>query len=146
MSYVTVWIHCVWSTKNRQPLLTKEIRADLFRHIFDNGRSKDIWVDTVNGYTDHIHCLISLDKDQTISKIMQLLKGKSTHWLNKNRTDNEKINWQDDYFAVSVGQSQVEKIRKYIHGQEEHHRKKTFAEEVQEFMIKYGWQKIKDNG
>ncbi len=145
MSYVTVWIHAVWSTKNRQPMLTKEIRTSLYTHIINYGRSKGIWIDVVNGYTDHVHCLFSLDKEQTIAKTMHLLKGESAHWLNESGMCKEKINWQDDYFAVSIGQSQVERIRKYINAQEEHHRKKTFAEEIEEFRIKYGWEKFESN-
>lgn len=83
MSYVTVWLHCVWSTKNREPLLTKEVRSELFQHILDNGRSKEIWIDTVNGYQDHVHALVSLDKSATIANTMQLIKGESANWLNK---------------------------------------------------------------
>lgn len=142
MSYVTIWIHGVWSTKNHEPLLHKEIRPVLFQHILENGRSKDIWVDTVNGYVEHVHCLISLGKEQTIAKTMMLLKGESAYWLNKSGHCKGKLYWQDDYFAVSIGQSQVNSVRKYIQNQEEHHRKKSFTEEVQEFMVKYGWTKF----
>jgi putative transposase len=145
MSYVTVWLHCVWSTKNREPLLTKELRPELFQHIFDNGRKKGIWVDTVNGYQEHVHVLISLDKSMTIANALQLMKGESANWLNKNPDRKEKIHWQDDYFVVSVGQSQVERVRNYIRGQEEHHKHKSFDQEVNEFMEKYGWTKFKDS-
>src|ERR1700722_2750420 len=144
MSYVTVWLHCVWSTKNREPLLTKELRPALFQHILNNGRKKKIWVDMVNGHKEHVHSLISLDKNMTIADTMQLLKGESANWLNKSGYLKEKVYWQDDYFAVSVGQSQVEKVRNYIKGQEEHHKKKPFEQEVNEFMEKYGWTKFKD--
>lgn len=142
MSYVTIWIHAVWSTKNYEPLLHKEIRTVLFQHILENARKKGIWVDTVNGYAEHVHCLISLGKEQTISKIMMLLKGESSNWLNKSGLSKHKLYWQDDYFAVSVGQSQVERVRKHIQDQEEHHKKKSYLEEVKEFMEKYGWSKF----
>lgn len=145
MSYVTVWLHCVWSTKNRTPVLNGNIRPHLFQHISENGRKKGIWVDSVNGHTDHIHALISLDKNMTIANVLQLMKGESANWLNKEYSTKEKIQWQDDYFAVSVGQSQLARVRDYIRNQEEHHRKKSFEEEVKEFMEKYGWTKFKDN-
>jgi putative transposase len=144
MSYVTVWLHCVWSTKNREPVLTPEIRPLLFQHILDNGRKKRIWVDTVNGYKEHVHALISLDKNMTIANTMQLMKGESVFWLNKSPLVKEKIHWQDDYFAVSVGQSQLERVRNYIRNQEEHHKRKPYEQEVNEFMEKYGWTKFKD--
>lgn len=78
MSHVKIWIHLVFSTKNHQPLFTKEIRYTLFEHIRENARRKDIWLDHINGYSDHIHCLISMGKDQSISKISQLIKGESS--------------------------------------------------------------------
>lgn len=145
MSFVTAWLHCVWSTKNREPILTKEVRPELFQHIIDNGRKKNIWVDTLNGHTEHVHALISLDKNMTIADTMQLLKGESANWLNKTDYLKSKMHWQDDYFVVSIGQSQVERVRNYIRNQEEHHRKKSFQQEVTEFMEKYGWTKFKDS-
>jgi putative transposase len=80
----------------------------------------------------------------TIANAMQLIKGESANWLNKTSYLSERMNWQDDYFAVSLGQSQVERVRNYIINQEEHHRKKSFTEEVDEFMNKYGWNKFRD--
>ena len=145
MSYVTVWLHCVWSTKNREPLLSNGIRPALFQHILENGRKKEIWVDTVNGYKDHVHALISLNKNMTIANALQLMKGESASWLNKSSSVKEKIHWQDDYFAVSVGQSQLERVRNYIRNQEEHHKHKSFEQEVNEFMERYGWTKFKDD-
>lgn len=140
MSYLRVWIHFVWSTKDRLPLLAKDTRDKLVRHMKDYAKEKDIWIDTCNGYTDHWHCLVSLDKEYNIAKIAQLLKGESAHWINKNNLCKGKFAWQDDYFAVSIGHSQLDAIRKYIHNQDEHHKKKAFTQEVNEFMQKYGWE------
>ena len=142
MSFVKIWVHLVFATKNREPLLSKNFRYDLHNHIIQNCKEKDIFLQTINGYTDHIHCLISLGKDQTISKISQLIKGESSLWINKNNFTDGKFSWQDDYFAVSVSESQVETVVNYIKNQEQHHAKKSFDDEVQEFMTKYGWQKI----
>lgn len=77
MPWVRVWIHFVWSTKDREPFLDDEIRLKVFRHIRDNARQKGIHIDFINGYVDHVHCLISLGTDQTLEKIMQLIKGES---------------------------------------------------------------------
>ncbi len=139
MSYLKIWIHYVWSTKDQKPPLTKKVRKVLFPHILENAREKDIWVDTVNGYKEHVHCLVSLGKEQTIAKVAQMIKGESAFWLNKQNFCTSKFSWQDDYFAVSVDESQVELVRKYIINQEEHHKKKTYNEEVNEFMQKYGF-------
>jgi putative transposase len=142
MSFVKIWVHLVFATKNREPLFSKNFRYDLYNHIIQNCKEKDIFLQAINGHTDHIHCLISLGKDQNISKVSQLIKGESSFWINNNTFINEKFNWQDDYFAVSVSESQVETVINYIKNQELHHAKKSFNDEVQEFMTKYGWQKI----
>ena len=68
MSFVKIWVHVVWSTKNREPILTKEIRPLLFNHIKSYGKEKEIYIDFINGYVEHIHCLIALNADSTISK------------------------------------------------------------------------------
>jgi putative transposase len=145
MPFIKVYIHFVWSTKNRVPFLdSKELREKVWQHIRDYAKEKGIFVDFVNGYHDHCHCLISLGGDQTIEKIMQLLKGESSFWINKNKLTEKKFGWQDEYFAVSVSESMINKVRNYIKNQEEHHRLKTFEEEYNEFIVKYGFKKFKD--
>ena len=143
MSFVKIWVHLVFATKNREPILSKNFRYDLYNHIIQNCKEKDIFLQTINGYTDHIHCLISLGKDQNISKISQLIKGESSFWINKNNFTTTELSWQDDYFAVSVSESQLNTVINYIKNQEQHHSKKSFDDEVNEFMTKYGWQTIK---
>ena len=144
MSFVKIWVHLVFATKNREPLLKKEFRYDVHKHIIENCKEKEIFLQAINGYAEHIHCLISLGKDQTISKVSQLIKGESSFWINKNTLTSEKFSWQDDYFAVSVSESQVETVVAYIKNQEKHHSKKSFDDEVNEFMTKYGWKLTTD--
>ena len=129
----------VFSTKNREPYLQNEIRKNIFKHIKQNSEEKGIWMDCINGFSDHIHCLISINKEQTISKIAQLIKGESSYWINKSQLTNKKFIWQDDYWAVSVSESHLESVRNYILNQEEHHKVKSFSEELSEFLKKYGW-------
>lgn len=141
MPYVKTYIHFVWSTKNRIPHLhNKELRQKVWHHIKENAKEKGIFVDFINGYSDHCHCLISLGTDQTIQKVMQLIKGESSFWINKNKLCLEKFEWQDGYFAVSVSESILDRVRNYIKKQEEHHSKQTFQEEYNEFINKYGFQ------
>jgi len=145
MSWVRIWVHLVFSTKDRIPFLnSNDIRRKIFEHIIQNAKEKDIWLDSINGYTDHVHCLLSLNKDQSISKVSQLLKGESSNWINKNKIVSSKFLWQDDYWAVSVSEGHIESVRNYIKQQDEHHKIKSFDEEVKSFMEKYGWSVFKD--
>ena len=145
MSFIKVYIHFVWSTKNRMPFLeTPEIRQLMWNHIRQNAKEKGIHIDFINGYSDHCHCLVSLGVDQTIQKVMQLIKGESSFWMNNQKLILDKFEWQDEYFAVSVSESILERVRNYIKNQEQHHGKQTFEEEYNEFMTKYQFQKFTD--
>lgn len=144
MPFVKIWIHSVWSTKKREPLLDKSIRHTLFEHIHQNALNKNILIEIVNGYTDHIHFLFRLRNDQTISKVMQLIKGESSFWINHQKLLKTKFQWQDEYFAVSVSESNVATVKNYIKGQEEHHKKKTIMQEYEEFIQNYGFQVHRD--
>lgn len=119
--------------------MTKDVREAVIKHIEQNCLAKKIYLKSINGYLEHIHCLISLSKDQSIAQVAQLIKGESAHWMNTNLELPQKIVWQDDYFAVSVGESQLSAVVKYIENQEAHHRGKPFSEEVREFNQKYGF-------
>lgn len=139
MTYIRMMIHCVWSTKNREPqLVNKDYRIQLFEHIRIHSYNKGIYIDTIGGDKEHVHCLISLGGIQNIAKIIQLIKGESSFWFNKKGWNT--LQWQDDYFAVSIGESQVDIVRRYIHNQEEHHKRKSFDVEYKEFLVKYNFQ------
>lgn len=147
MSLVSIYVHLVFSTKNREAFLNfLDLRKKVFQHIKTNTDKKEIWLDCVNGWQDHAHCLISLGRDQNIAKVAQLIKGESAHWINQNQLTENKFMWQDDYWAVGVSESQVVRVRKYIYKQEEHHSKKSFIEEIKEFDTKYKWPLTKVNG
>lgn len=140
MGHTRIWVHLVWATKNREPLMTERIRESIFIHIRKNAGRKDIYVDHINGYTDHMHVLLSLGAEQSIARVVQLIKGESSYWINKNHLIPKKFEWQDDYFAVSINKSAVNKLREYIRNQEEHHKKKPFQEEYEEFLENYGFE------
>ena len=147
MSWVRVYIHMVFSTKNREPFLnSSSLRKSVFQHFKQNASEKGIWLDCVNGYQEHTHCLISLGKEQTISKVAQLIKGESSFWINKNKLTKQKFNWQDDFWAVGVSESHLKAVRNYIYEQETHHKTVPFSQEVDTFMKKHGWQLIKECG
>ena len=137
MSFVCIKIHAVWGTKGRTPWLTGDIRPLVIDHIRQNARVKGIFIDRLNGYTDHLHCLLGLNADMSIAKVMQLIKGESAFWINKQGLVRPKFEWADEYFAVCVSESALDNVRAYIDGQEEHHKKKTFQQEYDEFMANY---------
>jgi putative transposase len=143
MSYIRIWLHCVWGTKSRNPFLTAHNKNSIIEHIRENVTKKDIYIDFINGCKEHIHCIISLNADQNIAKVMQLIKGESSFWINKNNITPTHFDWADEYFAVSISESHVNSVREYIKNQEEHHRRKTWEEECNEFMEKYGFAKLK---
>lgn len=148
MSFIKVYIHFVWNTKNRYPYFSSlDLRGKIWQHIRENAEKKEIYIDRINGYKEHCHCLISLGKSQSLQQIMQLVKGESSYWINKeNVLENERIkfSWQEEYYAVSVSESIVGKVRKYIENQEVHHTQKTYKEEVNEFIERYGFEKCED--
>ncbi|MBL7806680.1 MAG: IS200/IS605 family transposase [Saprospiraceae bacterium] len=143
MAQVRIWVHAVWATKRREPLMAnKNKRIEIFKHIKSYARAKKIYLDFINGESDHVHALISMACDQNIAQIMKLLKGESSSFANQKQLFGTDFAWADDYYAASIGQSQVEVVRNYLKNQEEHHRSKTFEEECQLFMVKYGFVRI----
>lgn len=118
--------------------MNKNIREKVFQHIKQNAKEKGIYIDSVNGFSDHCHWLLSLDNEQTISKVAQMIKGESSFWINKEKLIDGEFKWQNDYFAVSVSQSHLPDLRKYIWNQDEHHKKTSYTEEMDNFLKKYG--------
>jgi len=129
-----MWAHLVWSTKDRKPLLTHDIRKAVFHHMHEHAKQKGIHLDCVNGYHDHVHCLMLLQSTQTIAQNVQLIKGEASYWINKQQFCARKFDWQDEYYAVSVSESDVERVRKYIYTQEIHHQNNSFEKEFEAFM------------
>jgi putative transposase len=139
MPYTKVMIHYIWATKNREALISKALKPVLLSHIKENSIKKEIFIDCLNCVEDHIHLLISLGTEQTISSVAMLIKGESSFWVNKQKLIKQKFEWQDEYIALSVSESGVDKVRKYIFTQEEHHRKITFIQEYEEFLAIHGF-------
>ena len=125
--------------------MIKNIRQQIFDHIRENAKTKKIHVDFINGYTQHVHCLVSMNSNQTIAEIVRLLKGESAFWINKNMLINKKFEWQRQYWAVSVNHTGVNGLRNYIKNQEAHHEQRTFDDEVDEFIEKYGLERFDDD-
>lgn len=132
-------VHVVWGTQNDAAILVRDKRKILFQHICDNARLKDIYLDAIGGYTDHVHCLLGLGAEQSIAKVVQLIKGESSFWANKEALIKPKLTWAEDYFAASVSEAALPKVRNYIHNQEDHHTNVSFASEYKKFIETYGF-------
>ena len=120
-----------------------DIRHNVFQHIKENAKTKNIHIDFINGYTDHVHCLVSLNDDLSIGKIAQLLKGESSHWINENKLTSSKFAWQNKFFAIGVGDDGIQTLRNYIANQEAHHKKHSWTDEYDAFIAKYGFDIIR---
>ncbi len=85
MSYTTHWLHCVWRTKDNSIVLSHEYRPEILTHFREYSKSKNIVLDYINLLKNHVHALINLGKEQSISKVMQLIKGERAYWINKQK-------------------------------------------------------------
>jgi len=130
MPFVKIWIHTVWTTKDRNPLLSYKTRIMLFKHMRDYANDKGYDIDYINGVSDHVHCLLSLKANQSLSDALGLIKGESSYWINKNHLTEEKFSWQSEFYAASVGTVQLKNLREYIKNQEAHHREMDFQTEM----------------
>jgi REP element-mobilizing transposase RayT len=131
-------MHCVFATKERRPRITPQLRERRWPYLGGIARENGMKALQVGGVADHIHILISLPATLALSKAIQLLKGNSSKWLHETSPEQREFAWQEGYGAFSIGVSGVEETVAYIRGQEEHHRKRSFREEVEVFLKKHG--------
>jgi putative transposase len=133
-SLVRIWVHAIWGTKEKQPLMKDDFREEIIKHIKESFEEQDCTVQVVNGTTNHLHALFMLPQDQSMGKIIQMVKGETSHWINQQNFLQVKFAWQQGYGGFSVSGSMIGKVTRYIRIQEEHHRKMTFREEYDRFM------------
>ena len=119
-------VHVVFSTKNREPVLSKAVRCDLFAYMIGILNSLDCVTVTINGVEDHVHALIIVSKTISVSKMMAEMKGGSSRWLNSRDATTEHFAWQAGYGAFSVSESNISNVIEYIVAQEERHKKQHF--------------------
>ena len=137
-SLARILVHFVFSTKYRHPFLAeKNIRNEM--HAYLGGVCKGVGcpVLIVGGVADHVHILSLLTRTLSVADVMGEIKRESSKWIKSKGQMLTKFAWQNGYGAFSVGQSEVERVRTYIAGQEEHHRKKTFQDEYRAFLEEY---------
>jgi REP element-mobilizing transposase RayT len=138
MSYVSAYFHCVFSTKDRRPLIRPELRGRLWPFLGGIAHQNKMKTLEIGGVEDHIHMLLSLPATLPVAKAMQLMKGGSSKWIHETFSDQWRFAWQEEYGAFSVSVSQLDKTIAYIRSQPEHHRRMTFQEEFQALLKKHG--------
>ena len=136
-SLVSLLVHVVFSTKHREPLIAPEIEADLFAFMTSVLKNHDSRLLAANGTADHVHLLISVSKNVALSHLIQELKKSTSRWVKTRGLKFRNFQWQDGYGAFTIGESGVPALKQYIARQKEKHLKKSFENELVEFLKKY---------
>jgi putative transposase len=130
-----VFIHVVFSTKNRRNTIRKDFRQPLWSYMGGIARENKVQAIMVGGMGDHIHLLLAIPSTIAIGRAVQLIKAGSSRWVRENKY--KLFEWQQGFAAFSVSLSNLEQVKNYIREQEKHHRKMTFAEEWKAFLKKH---------
>jgi len=134
---VKIYIHVVFSTKNRDDLILPEIEKELFAYIGGILRKHQSALIAANGTENHVHLLISQSKNVFLSDLLRELKKASSLWIKTKNVKFARFQWQAGFGAFSIGQSQIETVKNYIAKQKEHHRIELFEDEYRKFLQKY---------
>jgi putative transposase len=136
-SLAQVYVHIVFSTKERYPFIRPNMESELFAYMGDTIKRIGGIPHLINGTADHVHLLSSLPRTVALSKYIEEIKRNSSRWIKTKDNDYQKFAWQNGYGAFSVSSSQKESVIRYIAGQKEHHRDITFKDEFLAFLKKY---------
>ena len=137
-SFSRCWLHLIWETLGREPMLDKRAAAKVSVNLSEYSTEKGIYMRINYFNAEHTHALIDLPTNLTIEQVIQLLKGSSSHWINENRLVKGRFAWGRGYGAFSVSHSDIDRVSNYIANQGEHHRKRTFQDEYELFVKRYG--------
>ncbi len=135
---VSLIAHVVFSTKNREPLITPEIEPELFAYVGGILKNNESRLLDAGGTADHVHLLISQSKNIALSFLMKDVKKDSSSWIKTKGREFRHFHWQDGYGAFSIGKSDIPDLKRYIGQQKEHHAKHSFQEELIQFLKDYG--------
>ena len=126
--------HIIFCPKNRQPLLLKELRSELFNYITGIIRKKSGILIDFGCVEDHMHLLAKFSPKYSVSEMLKHIKGSSSHWINEKQFLSVKFRWQQGYGAFTVSEKNVTSLKKYLLNQEAHHRKISFNNELKEIL------------
>ena len=132
-----VYVHISFSTKHRQPLISKEVEVNLFRYLGGICKSMECNPVMIGGHMDHVHILCLLSKKVTQIELLQTVKKQSSKWMKTQGKAHSNFYWQDGYGIFSVNPSELDVVVDYIENQAEHHKKVTFQDEFRAFLKKY---------
>jgi REP element-mobilizing transposase RayT len=133
-TYTQIHIQIVFAVQNRASLINKDWKDELFKYISGIVQNNNHKLLAINGMPDHVHLLIGMRPNQSISNLVQMIKGDSSRWINEKKFVAGKFSWQEGYGAFSYEKSQVPRIIKYIQTQEEHHQKRSFIDEYLDLL------------
>jgi REP element-mobilizing transposase RayT len=136
-SFTFNYLHIVFSTKDRVPLIEQEIEQKIYKYIAGIARNLGIPILKIGGMSDHIHILLMLPPTISLSKAMHKIKGSSSRWINKQFFDDARFKWQGGYSAFSVSISNLEKVKQYIEHQKVHHQYYSYEEEYRGFLRRH---------
>ncbi len=137
-TYTQIHLHLIFAVKYRTGIIQDNWKSELYKYITGIVQGNNHKLLIINGMPDHIHLLIGVRPVQSVSDLLQDIKGSSSKWINEKGFVKGKFEWQDGYAAFSYGKSQIKDVIKYIENQEEHHRKRTFREEYLAFLNAFG--------
>lgn len=136
-TYSQIYIQIVFSVKGRQNLIHNKWKDELHKYICGIINAKEQKAYAIGGVSDHIHILISIKPDISISNLVRDIKANSSKWINENDFVAGKFQWQQGFGAFSYAKSQLDNVIKYINNQEKHHQKQTFKDEYFELLQKF---------
>jgi putative transposase len=137
-SLAKLYVHLIFSTKQREPVLARELGPDLHAYVGGILKEHDSIPIEINSQPDHAHVLFLLGRTAALSNTVGQLKQGSTLWLRQQHPALRDFHWQNGYGAFSVSQSNVDEVRRYIQDQQEHHRQRTFQDEFRAFLTRHG--------
>ena len=133
-TYTQIYFQTVFAVRQRDCIISRIWEDELYKYITGIVRNEGHKMLAVNGMPDYIHIFVNMQPVQSISKFLQIVKASSSKWINEKAFLRNKFSWQSGYGAFSYSKSQIDSVVKYINGQKEHHRRKTFREEYLEFL------------
>jgi putative transposase len=136
-TFTQIHLHGIFSVKYRKALITDPWKESLHRYITGIVQNKGHKMININTMPDHLHMLFGLRPDQSLSNLMQIVKGDSSEWINEQQFTDNIFRWQECYGVFSYEKKTIPIIASYIENQELHHRKKTFLEEYKEFLQEF---------
>jgi len=137
-TYSNLLVHVIFSTKDRAQLINADLRPRLYEYLGGVARSEFGRALDIGGTADHVHGLLTLRADISIAEALRKWKSLSSGWIHKTFPAHAAFAWQPGYAAFSVSQSGLDAVRRYIDGQEEHHRHVSFEDELRTFLDRHG--------